>query len=150
MDEPPAVWSYPLLCLLWRLGWGGRRLVDRTTSGGLDRMLHALAHGIESQAGAAPDPSGDREPAAVMIAPHVAVEHDVDSPEGVATTLDRITTLLHRSPLAELITASDPAATVINATARLIRPEPPVGHDIAVPPFWRHALAAWPDGHEPR
>jgi hypothetical protein len=39
---------------------------------------------------------------------------------------------------------------VINATARLIRPEPPVGHDIAVPPFWRHALAAWPDGHEPR
>jgi hypothetical protein len=58
--------------------------------------------------------------------------------------------LLDRSPLAELVTASDRSATVLRDTARLIRPEPPVGHDVAVPPFWRLALATWPGGHESR
>ena len=141
--ETPAVWSYPLLCLLWRLGWGGRRLVDRNTSEGLDAVFHAPMPGIEWPVGGAPDPSADREPPAAIIAFGAEAKHDVDVPEGVPTTLDRVTTLLHRSPLAELIAAPERTAIVVRDTARLIRPEPPASHDVAVPPFWRPALATW-------
>src|SRR5213593_3794765 len=57
--ETPAVWSYPLLCLAWRLGWGGRRLIPRDKSEGPGMGLHGLARGIEWLTGVAPDPSAD-------------------------------------------------------------------------------------------
>ena len=146
----PSVWSYPLLCLAWRLGWGGHRLVNGDEPASSSAMLQTLVRGIEGPAAGTPDASADRESAAATIASHADATDDADAPEGMPATLDRLTTLLDRSPLAELVTASDRAATVVRDTARLIRPEPPVGHDVAVPPFWRLALATWPGGHEPR
>ena len=39
---------------------------------------------------------------------------------------------------------------MVRGTARLIRPEPPASHNVAVPPFWCPALATWVGGHELR
>jgi hypothetical protein len=148
--ETPTVWSYPLLCLAWHLGWGGHRLMIGDEPAGSNAMLQTLGRGIESPAAGTPDASADREPAVAPIASTANATDDADAPEGMPATLDRLMALLDRSPLAELITASDRAAIVIRDTARLICPEPPVGYDIAVPPFWRLALATWPGRHESR
>jgi hypothetical protein len=113
-------------------------------------MLQTLARAIEGPAAGTRDARADCESATAAIASHANATDDADAREGMPATLDRLTTLLDRSPLAELITASDRAATVVRDTARLIRPERPVGHDVAVPPFWRLALATWPGGPEPR
>jgi hypothetical protein len=112
-------------------------------------MLHTLVRGIEGPPAGTPDTSADRESSAATIA-HANATDDADAPEGMPATLDCLMTLLDRSPLTELVTASDRAATLVRDTARLIRPEPPVRHDVAVPPFWHLALAAWLGGHELR
>ena len=125
--DPPAVWPYPLLCLAWRLGWGGRRLVNRDPSERPDAVLDALARGSEP-AGGASDPSGDGEPAAAVVVPDANATDDVNPPEGASATLDRVTTILHRSPLAGLIAVPDRPAALVMATARLIRPELPASH----------------------
>jgi hypothetical protein len=148
--ETPTVWSYPLLCLAWRLGWGGHRLVNGDEPASASAMLHTLGRGIEGPAAGTPDASADREWAAATIASPANATDDADAPEGMPATLDGLMTLLDRSPLAELVPASDRAATVVRDTARLIHPEPPVGHDVTVPAFWRLALGSWPGGHEPR
>ncbi|MGH7318437.1 MAG: hypothetical protein ACRELA_02255, partial [Candidatus Rokuibacteriota bacterium] len=148
--KTPPVWPYPLLCLAWRLGWGGRRVIDRGESDGPGSVLRAVARGIEWPAAGAPERSADHEPAGALIAPDANATDDVDAPEGASTTLDRVTTILHRSPLAGLIAVPDRPAAVVTDTARLIRPELPASHDVPVPPFWRPALAAWPGWHELR
>jgi hypothetical protein len=113
-------------------------------------MLQTLARAIEGPAAGTRDARADCESATAAIASHANATDDADAREGMPATFDRLTTLLDQSPLAELITASDRAATVVRDTARLIRPERPVGHDVAVPPFWRLALATWPGGPESR
>jgi hypothetical protein len=141
--ETPAVWPYPLLCLLWRLGCGGRRLGNRSTSEGPAAGFDALGRGIEWPAGGAPDPSAGGEPAPTTIAFGMDAGPDVDATESASTTLDRVATLLYRSPLVELIPAPQGAMTMVRDTARLIHPEPGGRRDVPVPPFWRPVLATW-------
>jgi hypothetical protein len=144
------VWPYPLLCLAWRLGWGGRQLVDRDPSERPDAVLDALARGSEPPAGGAWDPSGDGEPAAAVAVPDPNATDDGDAPKGASATLDRVTAILRRSPLAGLIAVPNCPAVVVTNTARLIRPELPASHTVPVPPFWRPALTAWAGWHELR
>ncbi|MGH7359759.1 MAG: hypothetical protein ACREJR_13175, partial [Candidatus Rokuibacteriota bacterium] len=113
-------------------------------------VLRAVARGIEWPAAGAPESSADHEPAGALIAPDANATDDVDAPEGASTTLDRVTTILHRSPLAGLIAVPDRPAAVVTDTARLIRPELPASHDVPVPPFWRPTLTAWAGGHQRR
>jgi hypothetical protein len=111
-------------------------------------MLQTLVREIEGPAAGTREAKADRQ-SATSASDGVAPD-DADAAEDMPVTLDRLTALLDLSPLAELVMASDRSAAVLRDTARLIRPEPPVGHDIAVPPFWRLALARWPDGHARR
>ena len=123
--ESPGLWSYPLLCLAWRLGWGGHRLVTGNELASSSAMLQTLVQGIEGPAVGTRDARADREAAAATIASHAVATDDADAPEGMPATVDRLMALLDRSPLAELVTAPDRSATVLRDTARLIRPESP-------------------------
>jgi hypothetical protein len=142
--EASAVWSYPVLCLAWRLGWGGRRLGDRDAPEALGATFRALTRAIDRPAPGVLDPSAHRELAGTMPAPHANAKDDSDASESASTVLDRLTTLLHRSPLAALIAVPERAAAVRD-TAWLIRPELPGRHTVPVPPFWRQAFAAGRD-----
>jgi hypothetical protein len=152
--DPPAVWSYPVLCLAWRLGWGGRRLADWREPEAPTAILRPLMRAIDGQAVGAVDPSADGEVADARITSQADAEDDADAPEPAATTLDRVTMLLRRSPLAVLIAVPELAAAAVRDTVGLIRPEWPARHDVLVPPFWRLALAVgggWPtSGWVPR
>jgi hypothetical protein len=140
--ETPTVWPYPLLCLAWRLGWGGHQLVNPHEPEGASTMLQVLGRRTECPAPGELDPNADAA-AAVIDFPGNGAD-DGDGPEEVAATVDRVTTLLHRSPLATLITVPERAATVVGATARLIHPESPAHRAVPMPAFWRVALASWP------
>jgi hypothetical protein len=112
-------------------------------------MFHALVRGIGGPAAGAPDPSADDDAAPAVVLDPDATD-DVDAMEGEPTPLDRIATLLRRSALAQLIVIPERAVILVRDTARLIHPEPPARHDVALPPFWRSALAIWPGWHDRR
>jgi hypothetical protein len=136
------VWSYPLLCLAWRLGWGGRRLVGRDRSEEPRVDLRPLARGSDWPVGGPWDPSVDATDAPVVTDGNAT--DGIETPEPASAIIDRVTILLRRSPLATLIAVPERAAVVVTDTVGLIRPDVPAGHDVRMPPFWRPALAAWP------
>jgi hypothetical protein len=142
------VWPYPLLCLAWRLGWGGRRVVDRDRSEGPGLVLHPLERG--SGWPLRGHPSSDGVAADALIALDVDLTGASETPEDASRTIDRVTRLLRRSPLAALIAGAEPASFVVTGAVALIRPDLPAGHDVRLPPFWRPALTAWPGWREPR
>jgi len=148
-DEAPAVWSYPVLCLAWRLGWAGRRLVEWGETQAPAAILRMLTRTIDGLAAGAPDQSPDGEVADATIASPADVDaDDASAPVQASAILARVTTLLQRSPLAALIPDPAQAVAAVRGTAGLIRPEQPARHDVLVPPFWRPALVAgagWPE-----
>ena len=62
-NESPGRWSYPLLCLVWRLGWGGHRLMNGNELASSSAMLQTLVRGIEGPAVGTRDARADRESA---------------------------------------------------------------------------------------
>ncbi len=134
-SETRTAWPYPLLCLAWRLGWGGRRLVD-------PRELCTRSH----------EPS-TREVRIPSLADGGVMEVDDEEPgvstdaAGGGTTAIRVHALLQNSPM--MAPGQKTATVVLAATLSLIC-EPPTGHrDVGIPPFWRPALACWPGFRTP-
>jgi hypothetical protein len=75
---------------------------------------------------------------------------DRETLEDASTTIDRVTSLLRRSPLTTLIAGAERAAAAVTDTVGVIHPDLPAGHDVQIPSFWCPALATWPGWHEPR
>ncbi len=135
----PAPWPYPLLCLAWRLGWGGRRLSTppgpTDTGAGVGVFTDALRRGTPFPWETAGD--GDSPLAEADLA--VGGTDDAEAPP---LDVDRVGALLARSPLADRIAGPGRGIAVLE-TARLICPPQPAGSHLAVPPFWRPMITAW-------
>jgi hypothetical protein len=123
-------------------------VVDRDRSEGPDLVLHPLERGSGWPLGG--HPSSDRGAADALIALDVDLTDASETPEDASRTIDRVTRLLRRSPLAALIAGEEPASFVVTGAVAMIRPSLPAGHDFRIPPFWRPALTAWPGWREPR
>jgi hypothetical protein len=123
-----APWSYPLLCLAWRLGWGGRQLIDRQGavepwSGG-----RVFTEALRRFTLARPDAAEDRETSLAGTDLPGNGTDDADGSETSPEEVDRVGTLLAHSPLADMI--EDPRAVI--ETARLIRPSLSAADHLAV------------------
>ncbi len=124
-------WPYPLLCLAWRLGWGGRRLID--------------LHEPRSRSDGSPSPGRE-----IHIPDGSPNEIDDEEPGAWASASrgDRVQATLGHSPM---MPPSRGAATTgaLAATVSLIRVPPARCRDVGVPPFWQAALACWPGFRTP-
>ena len=149
-DDARPIWPYPLLCLAWRLGWGGRRVADRDPSEARGVVLYPLGRASGSPADGGWDTRADGDASDAPILPNMNLTGDSEAPEEASTTIDRVAALLRGSPLTTLIAIPERAAAVVTDTVGLIRPDLPAGHDVRMPPFWRPALTAWPGWREPR
>jgi hypothetical protein len=138
-EAVPARWPYPLLCLAWRLGWGGRRLStppEATDAGaGVGEFTDVLRRGTPFPW----DNTGDGD------SPFAGTDlagGETDDTEAAPLTVARVGALLARSPLADLI--PEPGReTAVRETARLICPPQPAGTHLSVPAFWRPMITAW-------
>ena len=135
----PAPWSYPWLCLAWRLGWGGRRLSTPpgpTDAGaGVGEFTDALRRATPFPWETAGD--GDSPLAGTDLA-----GGETDDTEAAPPRVARVGALLAGSPLADLIPESG-RETAVRETACLICPARPAGTHIVVPAFWCPTITAW-------
>src|SRR5262245_63953823 len=88
--ESPGLWSYPLLCLAWRLGWGGHRLLNGNELASSSAMLQTLARAIEGPTVGTRNARAGRESATATITSHAVATDDADVPEGMPVTVDRL------------------------------------------------------------
>jgi hypothetical protein len=131
-----APWPCPLLCLGWRLGWGGRRLIDSHEVRSRSDERPTRADEIHAPAEAAPSEADDDGPGPWAGA------------DGGDTTVDRVQAMLRNSPM--MPRSRDAIAVdAIAATVRLIGEPPARRRDVGVPRFWRAALACWPGFRTP-
>ncbi len=142
-----APWPYPLLCLAWRLGWGGRRLIA-------PRRADRRSTHVEEPADAGPALDEAEVTTGLELTPVPRTEADRDGPGAWSgagereTTADRVRATLQHSPL--MSPAPHTVVTgALTATVSLICVAPGPGRDLEVPPFWRAALARWPGFHTP-
>jgi len=129
-------WPYPLLCLAWRLGCGGRRLID--------------LHEPRLQSGDPPSPEGEIY-AIADAGPNAVDDEGPGAWAGAGadgTTADRIHAMLQNSPM--MPPGRKTAATrALAATVSLIRLPLARRRDVEVPPFWQAALSCWPGFRTP-
>jgi hypothetical protein len=144
-SDVTAPWPYPLLCLCWRLGWGGRRLLDHRGPG---------ARPDRQRAGAAVPPasdgttvSADPEPSHDDDVDATPAPSDAEAPTGVPMAR-RVHAILLNSPLMPP-SGTVAASEALAATVALICP-PTVGRgDLTTPAFWRQTLGTWPGYRTP-
>ena len=134
-SDAVAPWPYPLLCLGWRLGWGGRRLIDPHALRSRGDEPPAIANEIHALAEAAPSETDDEGPGPWAGA------------DGGDTTVARVQAMLRNSPMMPPVRRA--AMGALAATINLIHVPPSRRRDVRVPPFWRAALACWPGFRNP-
>jgi hypothetical protein len=133
----PAPWPYPLLCLAWRLGWGGRRLIN--PPGPTDVCVGEFTDALRR---VTPFPWRTRSDSDPSLAGTDLAGGGTDDAEAPTLEVDRVGALLARSPLADLIAEPGPGIAV-RETAWLICPPRPAGAHLAVPRFWRPMITVW-------
>jgi hypothetical protein len=144
-SDVTAPWPYPLLCLGWRLGWGGRRLLDRRVTGA--RPERRRAGKAIPPANDGTTVSADPEPGHDADVDATLAPSDAEAPTGVPVTR-RVHAILLGSPLMPPSRAVA-AAEALAATVVLICPPTAGRGDLEAPSFWRQALATWPGYRTP-
>jgi hypothetical protein len=129
-------WPYPLLCLAWRLEWGGRRLIDPHEPRTRSDEPSSPAGEIYAIADAGPNEVDDEGP-------------DAWAGDGTGGAVaDRVQATLANSPM--MPPSRSAAATgALAATVSLIRLPLARRRDVEVPSFWQAALACWPGFRTP-
>ena len=122
-----APWPYPLLCLAWRLGWGGRRLIA-------PRRADRRSNHVEEPADAGPALDEAEVTTGLELTPLPRTEADRDGPGAWSgagereTTADRVRAMLQHSPL--MSPAPHTVVTgALTATVSLICVAPGPGRD---------------------
>jgi hypothetical protein len=139
-----APWPYALLCLAWRLGWGGRRLVTRDQPPPSVSMLHSLAVGGDRFLETTGTTASSVEPGGASWS-ELDGEHEAraDEHEIPLMTVERMYRLLARSRLAEAIADAVHVIEAARRTAVLVGAASSPGRDLTVPGFWVPAFRTW-------